>query len=467
MKYTVVLSQSVPNEVRADLAERLTSRFGLSPDQAQKLASRKPGRLLKPTTQARAEALLAVYSSMGIQAKLEEVAEDAAEPVAAAAATTPAVSATPVAAAAPTVTAPAAQPAMPSASVWASVTPVAPAPGPAAAEATEAPAPQRVTISTTPTIERTFVEVPTDTPEPAGAERRISLRQRVLLTTLLPLLAAGLLSLLISTITFPSAQRQVMREGARALAASVATGVNVDNVNEIEFQIRTLLQQPSVGFVQVVTADGLPFFLSKNEDIDPFLGERVNEWLEKHPDASAFTYTDRPAQRYEEQIQQLKDSGVTGEALKTLESKLESASNEPTVTTNYEIQNVGVYEKNGARSIGESGGEGKDKPLFTVAVGVISDKSVAVTRQSIITQVLLTLLILGVAGFFAARTSRRIVQPIETLVAAADKISLGQLDTPVAAERNDEIGDLARALERMRLSLQAAMERLRKRRNRG
>jgi HAMP domain-containing protein len=51
-------------------------------------------------------------------------------------------------------------------------------------------------------------------------------------------------------------------------------------------------------------------------------------------------------------------------------------------------------------------------------------------------------------------------------VAAADKISLGQLDTPVSAERNDEIGDLARALERMRLSLEAAMERLRKRRNR-
>jgi len=69
-----------------------------------------------------------------------------------------------------------------------------------------------------------------------------------------------------------------------------------------------------------------------------------------------------------------------------------------------------------------------------------------------------------VAALLAARTARLVVQPIERLVLAADAISMGDLDQPVTVERNDEIGDLAQALERMRLSLEAAMERLRKRR---
>jgi HAMP domain-containing protein len=42
----------------------------------------------------------------------------------------------------------------------------------------------------------------------------------------------------------------------------------------------------------------------------------------------------------------------------------------------------------------------------------------------------------------------------------ADKVSMGDLETSVAIESNDEIGDLAHSLERMRASLKAAMGRL-------
>jgi HAMP domain-containing protein len=43
----------------------------------------------------------------------------------------------------------------------------------------------------------------------------------------------------------------------------------------------------------------------------------------------------------------------------------------------------------------------------------------------------------------------------------ADSMSRGDLDTPVSVgiESHDEIGDLARSLERMRSSLKAAMSR--------
>ena len=156
-----------------------------------------------------------------------------------------------------------------------------------------------------------------------------------------------------------------------------------------------------------------------------------------------------------------------GLAAKYLKEKSDVHANYRGDKTNYQIENIGIFQKNGVRIVSEANATTLGKPLFTVAVGVISDRSDQLTRQALLVQIIITLLILGVAAGFALLTAQRIVQPIESLVKAADKISLGQLDTPVALERNDEIGDLSRALERMRLSLEAAMERLRKRRNRG
>jgi HAMP domain-containing protein len=48
------------------------------------------------------------------------------------------------------------------------------------------------------------------------------------------------------------------------------------------------------------------------------------------------------------------------------------------------------------------------------------------------------------------------IRPLLELKSIADDISRGQLDTPVSFQSNDEIGELARSLERMRASLKAA-----------
>jgi len=56
-----------------------------------------------------------------------------------------------------------------------------------------------------------------------------------------------------------------------------------------------------------------------------------------------------------------------------------------------------------------------------------------------------------------------IVQPIVGLREIADKVTKGDLETSVSGkcvESRDEIGDLARSLERMRSSLRAAISRL-------
>ncbi|MFD1730738.1 hypothetical protein ACFSC4_06115 [Deinococcus malanensis] len=76
MKYTVVIRQPVPEESLPALEVQLTERFGLNPEQAKRLATRRAGRLMKPTGRARAELLLSVFESIGAQVVLEEVREE-------------------------------------------------------------------------------------------------------------------------------------------------------------------------------------------------------------------------------------------------------------------------------------------------------------------------------------------------------------------------------------------------------
>jgi HAMP domain-containing protein len=69
-----------------------------------------------------------------------------------------------------------------------------------------------------------------------------------------------------------------------------------------------------------------------------------------------------------------------------------------------------------------------------------------------------TLLVAGlIVPFFLAR---RMIQPLLQLRSIADAISQGDLETPVRIGCRNEIADLAMSLERMRVSLKAAMARL-------
>jgi len=58
----------------------------------------------------------------------------------------------------------------------------------------------------------------------------------------------------------------------------------------------------------------------------------------------------------------------------------------------------------------------------------------------------------------------RLADPIRRLTTLADNISRGEMSGKILeTERGDEIGALARAIERMSVSIQMAMGRLRKR----
>jgi len=103
----------------------------------------------------------------------------------------------------------------------------------------------------------------------------------------------------------------------------------------------------------------------------------------------------------------------------------------------------------------------KGKRWGAFRVGVSMERITA--RQS---QLFLTLL--GIFAAFAAITVfamfvlvRQAMRPVVALTAAADEISLGErLEVPVRSEAVDEIGQLTKTIDRLRVSMKAAMDRL-------
>ena len=107
-------------------------------------------------------------------------------------------------------------------------------------------------------------------------------------------------------------------------------------------------------------------------------------------------------------------------------------------------------------------------PILDGQVGRVHVGFWAETIENDIQRALLPLLgVIALMPFLGALLSfvlaHWIVRPIVGLTEVADKVTMGDLETSVSAhcvKSRDEIGDLARSLERMRSSLKAAMLRL-------
>jgi HAMP domain-containing protein len=103
--------------------------------------------------------------------------------------------------------------------------------------------------------------------------------------------------------------------------------------------------------------------------------------------------------------------------------------------------------------------KGRHWGAFRVALS--NERVNAHSRDLLLTLVgiFLFLGLVAVASMYALLT--RAMRPVEALTAAADRISLGEdLEVPLKAKSADEIGRLTRAIDRLRASMRAAMERL-------
>ena len=104
--------------------------------------------------------------------------------------------------------------------------------------------------------------------------------------------------------------------------------------------------------------------------------------------------------------------------------------------------------------------------LENLAARVELEKA-SVNRKLLGSRIVLVLSILvGVFGVTAVTTaiifSQRMLQSMTSIVDASNAISRGDLDVPINIEQGGEIGELAKSIDRMRTTLKAAIERLRR-----
>lgn len=537
MKYTVVIRQPVPDELRPELEAQLVSRFGLSPEQATRLASRRSGRLMKPSGRPRAELLLRVFEEVGAAVALEEVRDETRldmSPFEGAAPLTPAPragavddvelapaaplggaadpfgglgsipgqGADPFAVPVPVGAGAAREPVLAAAGLAGAgvpgglggsttvFSPDPPAPRVTAGEATPAPTPVPAgddswsDFTGALTVGGTPASPATETPAAAGtgadtdqflsavaaegsaapAGRRRSLAQQLIVASVAPLSVAAGLSLLSLAVLLPAAQQRLIRQNAEAVAVAVGTSLDTRDQETVNTQLDALLKRSAVGFVEVELPDGTVYFRSQNPGLDGSLQGRVTEFVKANPETGTFVNRGTPADAYREQLAQLEEVGAGESAqARELRALARDEANQRGGNQTFVVSRLGVVEGEGGVRTPVDASNNSGDLLYRIAVGVDSTDATRRLRTTLLLVLGISLLAALAAAALTLRATRRIVQPIERLVKSAEAISMGDLAQPVRADRNDEIGDLAQALERMRLSLESAMERLRRR----
>jgi methyl-accepting chemotaxis protein len=124
---------------------------------------------------------------------------------------------------------------------------------------------------------------------------------------------------------------------------------------------------------------------------------------------------------------------------------------------------------NSARVVFEEGGKEYIAHALVTRLGWVvvvqqeKEEAFAAVNEAVRTAVIAVAMVAALALLASFLLARALTLPILRLTATADAISRGETSEPVAgAERGDEIGGLARAIERMRASIDLAMRRLRR-----
>ncbi|GGK92865.1 HAMP domain-containing protein [Deinococcus radiotolerans] len=361
---------------------------------------------------------------------------------------------------APLVPEPAAKPADPAADVWSDFTGAL-----TITDATPTPAPEVSAVPSAPGGEPLVAPLPDSDGAPQLPRR--SLRSRMTVGALVPLGVSSALTLGVLALTLPGLQQGLVQRNAQAVAVAVASNIDPTRGGQnITPQLEALVKNSSVGFVQVELRDGSRYFSSQMPKISDLLNAQVSNWIVDNPNRAVYRDRISPAKVYRDQANEMRTMGGTANDVEKLEKLANDPANQSVTPVNYIVQQITVLDENGQRNVTDQrvSDADADKVLYTVAVGVENGQQESALRRTLFIVGFVSLLALAIAAYLALRAARAVVQPIEELVRVADAISMGDLSRPVRAERNDEIGDLAQALERMRLSLDSAMERLRRRR---
>jgi HAMP domain-containing protein len=297
---------------------------------------------------------------------------------------------------------------------------------------------ERDVMAETPGVTETSVGAPT------RVSGRVSLRRKFLIAAILPTLLTVASAVAAILLTVPGALRGLLLESARNPAIALADGVGGlipgnalegESIKQIQESLNlsraTFLNQ-NVQFVVVTDAVG-----------NPLAG-----WYGQEPSLAAVpaqvrTHMQTQARRATARAYMEKN----GIPLGTFNppSRLVDAAGIPLEVAAHPIIKAGTTIGN--TIVGMSG-------------QVVSGRVTSTLTTTLLASTLPVILAIMIALWLA----RTITTNVLRLVRAADRISLGELNEPVRLRTNDELNELGEALERMRVSLQESLERLRRRR---
>ena len=259
----------------------------------------------------------------------------------------------------------------------------------------------------------------TDTParhavEPSAPGRRSSLRNRMIGAFLIPVLGLGLAIGAYIMVALPAVVTRSLE--SRAAAASFAAG---------HLMVKDAVQLPDMSALSN-------------------LNRSSRELLSSTQDAAFIAVLPE-----------------AGDPIISSDLNLDSDA-----TTKTLLEQLGTYAANNGLGSFETGGqhytvaaspiqtesEGSTS-LGTVVVALKRDAIASETTRALVPFSLALLLALAATAALGFRLSGSLINPIMKATDLSNRISMGDLDLEVKAERNDEIGDLLGSLERMRVSL--------------
>lgn len=298
-------------------------------------------------------------------------------------------------------------------------------------------------------------------------KQRFGFRSKITLAALLPVTIVGVLVILLFMLYRPNILGVVSHNLAGTVTRVLASSLDVTDFSLVESQLKAAVSSRDIAFVDVRPPNAtMRFFVSKNPDIDWKLSRDYDSYLLEHPNATQFAYTDKLAETYKTQLELLGSSSDEADVRAHLQAKIDSFQTNANRQTNFEVVRAEVYDlPNGQREL-----RLLDEPkptgtkAFDLGVGVLARDVQDVLDTQFRWILGLTLVALALALVATILISQRLAQPILEITHAANRVSLGEIHTPVSSLGNndlprDEVEDLGRAVDRMRLSLVLAMKR--------
>ena len=299
--------------------------------------------------------------------------------------------------------------------------------------------------------------------------QRLGFRSKITLVAVLPVAIIGALVVGLFLLYRPSIQGVVSQNLASTVTRVLASSLDVTDFSLVESQLHAAVSSKDVAFVDVRPPNAtMRFFVSKTPDTDWYFSRQYDAFMADHPDAARFEYTDHLAETYRAQLELLGSSPDIADVRAHINRRIEDFSANHQRSTTFQVVRAEVYDlPNGQRELRFAGDRvPKGTKVFDLGVGVTARDVQGLLDAQFRLILGISLAAIAAALLIAIVVSQRLARPILDITSAANRISLGEIHTPVTAlsqneAARDEVEDLGRAVERLRLSLVLAMKRSR------